>query len=123
MLLAMEFAKAATKAASASSYILYIYIAVAAGFYFLFLRPRNKKMKAQREEARAVEVGDRAVTIGGQVGVVTKIENGLITLRSESGDEMQFITRAINSRYVEPVLPEEPISESETDSGSEGDAH
>ena len=42
-------------------------------FYFLLIRPQQQKMKAQREMLAGVKRGDRIVTGGGIVGLVTKV--------------------------------------------------
>ena len=103
-------------ASSSSSSILIIYVVVFGGLYFFYLRPRSRKQKAQRQQTRKVEVGQRAQTIGGFVGTVVKNEGDLVTLRSSSGVELDFIPSAIARRY-DPVVPE-----STDDHPSEGDA-
>ncbi len=42
-------------------------------FYFLLIRPQQKKQKQHKEMLGAVRRGDRVVTGGGIVGVVTKV--------------------------------------------------
>ena len=42
-------------------------------FYFLLIRPQQTKMKAQREMLGSVKRGDRVVTGGGIIGLVTKV--------------------------------------------------
>ena len=42
-------------------------------FYFLLIRPQQSKMKAQREMLAGVKRGDRVVTGGGIIGLVTKV--------------------------------------------------
>src|SRR4051812_48511378 len=42
-------------------------------FYFLLFRPQQKKMKDHRAMISAVKRGDRVVTSGGIIGVVTKV--------------------------------------------------
>lgn len=42
-------------------------------FYFLLIRPQQTKMKAQREMLASVKRGDRVVTGGGIIGLVTKV--------------------------------------------------
>ncbi len=42
-------------------------------FYFLLIRPQQSKMKAQREMLGGVKRGDRVVTGGGFIGLVTKV--------------------------------------------------
>lgn len=42
-------------------------------FYFLLIRPQQAKVKAQREMLSGVKRGDRIVTGGGIIGLVTKV--------------------------------------------------
>src|SRR6188768_2958635 len=42
-------------------------------FYFLLIRPQQSKMKQQREMLSGVKRGDRVVTGGGMIGLVTKV--------------------------------------------------
>ncbi len=42
-------------------------------FYFLMIRPQQKKVKEHRTMLDALRRGDRVVTAGGIIGVVTKI--------------------------------------------------
>lgn len=102
---------------SSSSSILIIYVVVFGALYFFYLRPRSKRQKAQRQETRKVEVGQRAQTIGGFVGTVVKSESDLITLRTDGGVELDFVPTAIARRY-NPVVPES----SDDDHPTEGDA-
>ncbi|WP_042701200.1 preprotein translocase subunit YajC [Azospirillum sp. B506] len=42
-------------------------------FYFLLIRPQQKKMKEHKAMLSAIRRGDRVVTGGGIIGVVTKV--------------------------------------------------
>ncbi|WIM14390.1 preprotein translocase subunit YajC [Enhydrobacter sp.] len=42
-------------------------------FYFLLIRPQQAKVKAQKEMLAGVKRGDRVVTGGGIIGLVTKV--------------------------------------------------
>jgi len=42
-------------------------------FYFLLIRPQQSKMKQQKEMLAGVKRGDRVVTGGGIIGLVTKV--------------------------------------------------
>lgn len=42
-------------------------------FYFLLIRPQQAKMRQQREMLAGVKRGDRVVTGGGIIGLVTKV--------------------------------------------------
>lgn len=105
-------------ASSGGSSILIIYVVVFGGLYFFYLRPRNRKQKAARQQARQVEVGERAQTIGGFVGTVVKNGDDLITLRSASGVELDFIPTAIARRF-DPVVPESTDDDNKADNAGE----
>ena len=93
------------KTGGGSSSILIIYVVVFGALWYFYLRPRSKRQKAQRLESRKVEVGDRAQTIGGFVGTVVKQDSELVTLRSASGVELEFVPSGI-ARKIEPEVPE-----------------
>jgi len=42
-------------------------------FYFFLIRPQQKKAQEQRELLKALRRGDRIVTTGGLIGVITKV--------------------------------------------------
>lgn len=44
-------------------------------FYFLLIRPQQKKLKDHRAMLEAVRRGDRVVTNGGIIGLVTKVND------------------------------------------------
>ena len=44
-------------------------------FYFLLIRPQQAKVRAQREMLAGVKRGDRVVTGGGIIGLVTKVNS------------------------------------------------
>lgn len=110
---------------SSDSYLIVIYIIVIGAFYFFYMRPRSRRQKAQRQDARKVEVGQRAQTIGGFVGTVVRNDSDLITLRTDGGVELDFIPSAIARRY-DPIVPdvhEVPEStDDDHDHPTEGDA-
>lgn len=90
---------------SGSSSILIIYVVVFGALYFFWLRPRSKRQKAMRQDARKVEVGQRAQTIGGFVGTVVANDGEFVTLRTEAGVDLNFIPSAIARRF-DPIVPE-----------------
>ncbi len=104
-------------ASHGSSSILIIYAVVFAALYFFYLRPRSRKQKAARLEGRKVEVGERAQTIGGFVSTIVKQADDLVTLRSASGIELDFVPSAIARRFDPVVTPE-----ATDDSSHEGDS-
>ena len=44
-------------------------------FYFLLIRPQQKKAKAHKEMLGSLRRGDRVVTSGGLIGLITKVVN------------------------------------------------
>ncbi len=43
-------------------------------FYIFLIRPQNKKLKAHQQMIAGVEKGDKAITQGGIIGKVCKVE-------------------------------------------------
>lgn len=122
MLFALSHIVAATtKKTSGISPFILIYLVFIAGLYYFFIRPRNKRMKAQRQEQRKVEVGERAQTIGGFIGTVVRSEPNLVTLRTDGGVELDFIPSAIARKYDPPMAVPESTDD-EHDRPTEGDA-
>ncbi len=111
----------AAKSKSGSPVFFILLIGLYAAVYFFYLRPRSRKNKAARLQVRKVEIGQRAKTIGGFVGTVIKDQDGLITLRSASGVELDFIPSAIAGQF-DPVVPHEEHEEhQEHEEHEEGD--
>lgn len=50
-------------------------LAIGAVFYFLLIRPQQKKVKEHRSMVEALRRGDKVVTNGGIIGVVSKVSN------------------------------------------------
>jgi preprotein translocase subunit YajC len=120
----MLFALTAAPHKSNNSYILIIYAVVFGAFYFFYIRPRSRKQKATRQQARQVEVGERARTIGGMIGTVVKRTDEAVTLKTASGLEIDFIPSAIAGRHdpVPPSTDDEATNENENEGPShEGD--
>ncbi|HEY0013511.1 MAG TPA: preprotein translocase subunit YajC [Allosphingosinicella sp.] len=49
-------------------------------FYFLLIRPQQRRLRAHQEMVGAVKIRDTAVTNGGLIGRVTKVDEGEIEL-------------------------------------------
>jgi preprotein translocase subunit YajC len=49
-------------------------------FYFLLIRPQQRRLKAHQEMVGAVKIRDTAVTTGGLIGRVTKVDEGEVEL-------------------------------------------
>ena len=51
-------------------------------FYFVLIRPQQKKQKQHSELLKAVRAGDKVVTTGGIVGIVTSVKEKTLAIRS-----------------------------------------
>ncbi|HEX9931499.1 MAG TPA: preprotein translocase subunit YajC [Allosphingosinicella sp.] len=49
-------------------------------FYFLLIRPQQRRLKAHQEMVGAVKLRDTAITSGGLIGKVTKVEDTEVEL-------------------------------------------
>lgn len=69
--------------------------------YFILIRPQKKKEKEQQAMQRAVRIGDEIVTIGGIVGLVTRVEDDTIQIET-GGDrhKMRIKTWAIQENIT-----------------------
>ncbi len=66
-------------------------------FYFLLIRPQQTKMKQQREMLGGVKRGDRVVTGGGIIGLVTKvISDNELQVELAEGVRVRIIKQTIN---------------------------
>ncbi len=62
-------------------------------FYFLLIRPQQKKAKEHQEMIGNLQKGDKVVTSGGIHGVVTKVDDSVVTM--EIADKIKIkVTRA-----------------------------
>ena len=62
-------------------------------FYFLLIRPQQKKAKEHRAKLDAIKRGDRVITGGGIIGIVTKAVTDEVTVEISEGVRVS-VTRA-----------------------------
>jgi preprotein translocase subunit YajC len=79
-------------------------IALVAVFYFLILRPQSKRAKEQKSMIEALQRGDEVVTVGGEVGTVSKVFDQYLSLELAENLEVKVQKNAIQS-----VLPKGTI--------------
>ncbi len=60
-------------------------IAIVAIFYFLLIRPQQQKAKQHRAKLDAIRRGDRILTGGGILGLVTKASDSELTVEIAEG--------------------------------------
>lgn len=74
-------------------------------FYFLLIRPQQKKLKEHRAMLTALRRGDRIVTNGGIIGLVTKVEDKELIVEIADGVRVHVARDMIASvvSKIEPV--------------------
>ncbi len=104
MFISNAYAQAAAPAASAGFGQYLPLIALIAVFYFLILRPQMTRSKAQKIMLAALEKGDEIVTIGGELGRVTKVGENYLSVEIAAD-----VTVTIQRSAVQTVLPKGTI--------------
>lgn len=79
-------------------------IALVAVFYFLVLRPQSKRAKEHKEMVTALQRGDEVVTVGGELGRVSKVFEEYVAVELAENLEVTVQKVAIQS-----VLPKGTI--------------
>lgn len=79
-------------------------IALIAVFYFLVLRPQSKRAKEQKIMIEALQRGDEVVTVGGEVGSISKVFDQYVAVELAENLEVKVQKSAIQS-----VLPKGTI--------------
>ena len=60
-------------------------------FWFLLIRPQQKRMKAHRDMVAAVKRNDTAITSGGLIGKVTKVDESEVELEISQGVRVKVV--------------------------------
>ena len=63
--------------------------------YFLMIRPQQKEQRTRAEMMRSLKPGDKIVTAGGLVGVITKVEDLLIKVRIAERVEVDVLKSGV----------------------------
>ncbi|MGB9093513.1 MAG: preprotein translocase subunit YajC [Gallionella sp.] len=79
-------------------------IALIAVFYFLILRPQSKRAKEQKAMISALQRGDEVATVGGEVGIISKVYDQFVGVEIAENVEVKVQKSAIQS-----VLPKGTI--------------
>jgi len=75
---------------------LFLIVPIIAVFYFFMIRPQQKKMKDHRALIAGVRRGDRVVTGGGLIGLVTKvIYDGEVQIEIAEGVRVRVVRNTI----------------------------
>ena len=65
-------------------------------FYFLLYRPQKKEQKKRAELLDALKKGDKVVTIGGIHGVITALNDKIVTLKVAEKVEIDVARTAVS---------------------------
>lgn len=63
--------------------------------YFLMIRPQQKEQKERAEMIRALKPGDRILTNGGLIGVITKVEDLSVKVRIAEKVEVDVLKTGV----------------------------
>ena len=70
-------------------------------FYFLAIRPQQKKDKEDKVMRENLDIGDEVVTIGGIVGIVTKIAEDTVVIETGSDkSKIRILKNAVSQNIT-----------------------
>ncbi len=66
-------------------------------FYFLLIRPQQKQMKERQKMLDNLKPGDKVLTVGGIIGVITDIKDNEIELEIAKNVRVKAIKSSVNN--------------------------
>ena len=79
-------------------------IGLVAVFYFLVLRPQQKRAKDLKSMTEALQRGDEVVTVGGQLGSISKVFDQYVSVTLAENLEV-----LVQKTAIQAVLPKGTI--------------
>ena len=70
-------------------------VLIIAVFYFLLIRPQQKRQRQLQETIATLKIGDRVVTTGGIIGVITTIRDTSFLIRTADKSILEVARSAI----------------------------
>jgi preprotein translocase subunit YajC len=64
-------------------------------FYFLLIRPQQKRQRQLQETISSLKIGDRVITTGGIIGVITTIRETSFVIRSADKSILEIARSAV----------------------------
>lgn len=120
MFVTPAYAQAAGGGAGGSLEALFPLILIFVVFYFLLIRPQQKKAKQHKAMLEAVRRGDKVVTGGGIVGVVTKvIDEGEVMVEISDGVKVR-VQRGMIAATLSKTEPVKTSKDKTPDNDSGG---
>ena len=74
-------------------------------FYILLIRPQQKKVKQHREMINNLRRGDKIITSGGLIGVITKVnDNKELQVEISGNVEIRLVPGMVSELYINPEV-------------------
>jgi preprotein translocase subunit YajC len=70
-------------------------VLIIAVFYVLLIRPQQKRQRQLQETVASLKIGDRVVTTGGVIGVITTVRDTSFLIRSADKSILEIARSAI----------------------------
>ena len=70
-------------------------VLIIAVFYFLLIRPQQKRQRQLQETVASLKIGDRVITTGGVIGVITTVKEASFLIRSADKSILEIARSAI----------------------------
>lgn len=64
-------------------------------FYFFIIRPQSKRQKDLQQKISSVKKGDKVVTNGGIIGIVSSIEDDSFMIEIDNNVKVRFLKNSI----------------------------
>ena len=77
-------------------------VLIIAVFYVLLIRPQQKRQRQLQETISTLKIGDRVVTNGGIIGVITTVRDSSFLIRSADKSIIEIARSAIADLDREP---------------------
>ncbi|HYK21119.1 MAG TPA: preprotein translocase subunit YajC [Pyrinomonadaceae bacterium] len=81
--------------------LLPIFLIIAV-FYVLLIRPQQKRQRQLQDTIASLKIGDRVVTTGGVIGVITTIRDTSFLIRSADKSILEIARSAVAGVDEEP---------------------
>src|SRR5215217_1755395 len=80
----------------ASGFIQFLpIILIVAVFYFLLIRPQQRRQRQLQDTIATLKIGDRVVTTGGIIGVITTVRETSFIIRSADKSILEIARSAV----------------------------
>ena len=64
-------------------------------FYFLLIRPQQKKEKMRQKQIAAMTKGDKIVTVGGLIAIVSEVQDDIVIAKIGTDIKIEIMKSAI----------------------------